>query len=83
MQRTLIAQAEHQDNVRCELYVDSAYESDDTLAEAKHQGRELIGPARPRRAIQTKASSTRQSLRSIPSSARRSAQRGIPADNAV
>ena len=47
MQRTLKAQAEHQDNVPCELYVDAAYVSDDTLAEAKHQGRELMGPARP------------------------------------
>ena len=47
MQRNLKAQAEHQDNAPCELYVDGAYVSDDTLAEAKQQGRQLMGPARP------------------------------------
>ena len=30
-----------------ELYVDAAYVTDDTLADAREHGRELIGPARP------------------------------------
>ncbi len=47
MQRVLKAQAQHHDNVPCELYVDAGYVSDDTLAEAKQQERELVGPARP------------------------------------
>ena len=47
MQRTLKAQEQHQQNVPCELYVDAGYVTDDTLAEAKQQGRELVGPARP------------------------------------
>jgi transposase len=47
MGRNLQAQAEHQDDEPEELYVDAAYVTDDTLAEAKEQGREIIGPARP------------------------------------
>lgn len=46
MQRNLRAQADHQDDQPKELYVDAAYVTDDTLAEAKEQGREIIGPAR-------------------------------------
>ncbi len=40
-------QAQHGAGVADELYVDAAYVTDDTLAEARAQGRELIGPARP------------------------------------
>ena len=40
-------QREHGHGVAEELYVDAAYVTDDTLAEAREQGRELIGPARP------------------------------------
>jgi len=47
MHRNLNAQARHQDNEPSELYVDAAYVTDDTLAEAEEQGREIIGPARP------------------------------------
>lgn len=46
MARNLHAQAEHQDDEPAELYVDAAYVTDDTLAHAKVQGREIIGPAR-------------------------------------
>lgn len=46
MNRNLKAQAEHQDDQPSELYVDTAYVTDDTLAQAQEQGRELIGPAR-------------------------------------
>ena len=47
MHRNLQAQADHQDDEPSELYVDAAYVTDDTLAEAKEQGRQIIGPARP------------------------------------
>jgi len=47
MERNLQAQGEHQADVPQELYVDAAYVTDDTLAEAKEQGRQIIGPARP------------------------------------
>jgi len=40
-------QRKHSQGVADELYVDAAYVTDDTLAEAQQQGRELIGPARP------------------------------------
>jgi len=40
-------QREHGQGVADELYVDAAYVTDDTLAEAREQGRELFGPARP------------------------------------
>ena len=46
MQRNLHAQAEHHDDEPAELYVDAAYVTDDTMAEAKEQSREIIGPAR-------------------------------------
>jgi len=46
MARNLHAQAEHQNDEPAELYVDAAYVTDDTLAHAKAQGREIIGPAR-------------------------------------
>ena len=47
MKRNLHAQAEHHDEAPVQLYADAGYVSDDTLAEAAEQGRELIGPARP------------------------------------
>jgi transposase len=47
MDRNLSAQKTHQEDIPSELYVDAAYVSDDTLAAAKEEGRELIGPARP------------------------------------
>jgi hypothetical protein len=47
MGRNLQAQAEYQDDTPQELYVDAAYVTDDTMAEAREQGREIIGPARP------------------------------------
>ena len=40
-------QEERGQGVADELYVDAAYVTDDTLAEAREHGRELIGPARP------------------------------------
>ena len=40
-------QREHGQDVADELYVDAAYVTDDTLAEAREQGRILMGPARP------------------------------------
>ena len=40
-------QREHGQDVANELYVDAAYVTDDTLAEAREQGRILMGPARP------------------------------------
>lgn len=46
MQRSLEAQEEHGQERPSELFVDGAYVSDDTLAEAKEEDRELIGPAR-------------------------------------
>ena len=47
MGRNLQAQGEHHDEQPAELYVDAAYVTDDTMAEAQEQGREIIGPARP------------------------------------
>jgi transposase len=47
MQQALASQADHHADQPCELYVDAAYVTDDTLAQAKSEGRELIGPARP------------------------------------
>lgn len=47
MKRNLQAQAEHHEDQPAELYVDAAYVTDDTMAEAKEEGREIIGPARP------------------------------------
>ena len=47
MARNLQAQVEHHDEQPAELYVDAAYVTDDTMAEAKAQDREIIGPARP------------------------------------
>jgi transposase len=47
MKRNLHAQHEHHHDEPAELYVDAAYVTDDTMAEAKEQGREIIGPARP------------------------------------
>jgi len=46
MRRNLHAQAEHQKDQPQELYVDAAYVTDDTMAEAQEGGREIIGPAR-------------------------------------
>jgi len=46
MKRNLQAQAEHHDEKPAELYVDAAYVTDDTMAQAKAEGREIIGPAR-------------------------------------
>jgi hypothetical protein len=40
-------QTEQGHGVAEELYVDAAYVTDDTLAEAREQGRVLMGPARP------------------------------------
>jgi transposase len=40
-------QSAHGQEPSPELYVDAGYVTDDTLAEAQEQGRELIGPARP------------------------------------
>jgi len=40
-------QREQGQDVADELYVDAAYVTDDTLAEAREQGRTLMGPARP------------------------------------
>ena len=45
--RTLDAQASAGQEPPPELYVDAGYVTDDTLAQAKAEGRELIGPARP------------------------------------
>jgi len=47
MDRTLQAHREHSGEEPRELYTDTAYVSGKTLAEAKADGRELIGPARP------------------------------------
>lgn len=46
MKRNLQAQAEYHDQRPAELYVDAAYVTDDTMAEAREEGREIIGPAR-------------------------------------
>jgi len=40
-------QREHGQDVAGELYVDAAYVTHDTLAEARDEGRTLMGPARP------------------------------------
>jgi hypothetical protein len=47
MARALDAQAGAGQEPPPELYVDAGYVTDDTLAEAKAEGRELVGPARP------------------------------------
>jgi len=47
MGRSLKAQGEAGQEPPPELYVDAGYVTDDTLAQAKAEGRELIGPARP------------------------------------
>lgn len=47
MRRVLECEAQYQDEHPSELYVDAAYVTDDTLAEAQTDGWELIGPARP------------------------------------
>jgi len=47
MKRNLSAQEKHQEDTPSELYVDAAYVTDDTLAQARKEGREIIGPARP------------------------------------
>jgi transposase len=47
MQQVLQSEAQHHDDRPAELYVDAAYVTDDTLAQAKSEGRELIGPPRP------------------------------------
>jgi hypothetical protein len=47
LRQVLSAQAKHRRDQPAELYVDAAYVTDDTLAEAQAEGRELIGPARP------------------------------------
>ena len=46
MKRTLNEQRENGQEDPPELYVDTAYVTDDTLAEAQREGRELVGPAR-------------------------------------
>lgn len=46
MKRNLHAQSEYHDDQPEEIYVDAAYVTDDTMAEAREQGREIIGPAR-------------------------------------
>jgi len=45
--RNLSAQSEKRDQQPTELYVDAAYVTDDTLADAKGVGYELMGPPRP------------------------------------
>lgn len=47
MQQVLQSEAQHQDERPAEFYVDAAYVTDDTLAQAKAEGRELFGPPRP------------------------------------
>ncbi len=47
MQRVLTAQRDHGQDDPSELYVDAGYVTDDTLAQAKAEGREVVGPARP------------------------------------
>ena len=47
MGRALQTQAEAGQEAPPELYVDAGYVTDDTLARAKEEGRELVGPARP------------------------------------
>ena len=46
MGRSLKAQQEHSQKDPSELFVDTAYITDDTLAEAEEQDRQLMGPAR-------------------------------------
>ena len=46
MQEVLHAEAQYHDDGPGELHVDGAYVTDDTLADARAEGRELIGPAR-------------------------------------
>ena len=47
MGRSLAAQQEHAQEDPSELFVDAGYVTDDTLAEAEGETRQLIGPARP------------------------------------
>lgn len=47
MQQVLSEEARQHGDRPSELYVDGAYVTDDTLAQAKTEGRELFGPARP------------------------------------
>ena len=47
MREILQAEARNRADVPAELYVDAAYVTDDTLAQAKAEDRELIGPPRP------------------------------------
>ncbi len=47
MQQVLAAETRHHNDSPGELYVDAAYVTDDALAQAKTDGRELIGPPRP------------------------------------
>lgn len=47
MQQVLQAETQHQGERPGELYVDAGYVTDDTLAQAKTDGRALIGPPRP------------------------------------
>jgi len=47
MERNLQAQDEHHKELPEELYTDAGYVTDDTMAAAEEEGRELIGPARP------------------------------------
>jgi transposase len=46
MRQVLAAEAENHLDRPTELYVDAGYVTDDTLTQAKEEGRELIGPAR-------------------------------------
>ena len=47
MGRSLSAQKEHAQEDPSELFVDAGYVTDDTLAEAEVENRQLMGPARP------------------------------------
>jgi hypothetical protein len=47
MDEALTTQAAHGQEAPDELFVDAAYVSGETLAEAAERGRELVGPARP------------------------------------
>jgi len=47
MQLVVQSEAQHHGDGPAELYVDAAYVTDDTLAQAQTEGRELIGPPRP------------------------------------
>ena len=47
MDQGLAEQQAHGQDIPPELYVDAAYVTEETLAQAEAEGRELIGPARP------------------------------------